>query len=333
MGRSPKGKFIVVTMGDPAGVGPEIILKAANRIGRYCVIAGNAEVLNFYKEKIGVSIKIDAFSEDRIDVLKPSADALNVINVDDECSKKVAVGKIKKEYGEAAYRYIKKAVDLCLSGKAVAMVTAPINKASLNLAGHHFAGHTELLKKLTSTPNVVMMLQGGKLRIALATTHLAVKDVPKKIKKGHLLQTIEIISKTLRSYEGKMPRIGVCALNPHAGDGGIFGNEEQEEIIPAIKSAKRKGIKAVGPISADTIFKKAVDGEFDVVLAMYHDQGMGPLKLHSFGKGVNITLGLPILRTSVDHGTAFDIAGKGVADESSLVEAVRLARKWSKKNN
>lgn len=324
-----KNKIIAVTMGDPAGVGPEIILKAAKKINLSAVVVGNSKVLKFYDGKIKTGARIYSVKEDEIKSLKPAKGVLPVFEVKDSCSDEITVGVVRKRYGEMVFRYIKKAVGLCLDGTASAMVTAPINKESLNLAGHHYPGHTELLKELTSSPDVVMMLQGGKLRVALATTHLALKDVSKKIKKADLLRTITIISESLKKYEGKKPVIGVCSLNPHAGDGGIFGGEEKSEILPAIEEAVKKGIKALGPLSADTIFTKAVRGEFDAVVAMYHDQGMGPLKLHCFGSGVNVSLGLPIIRTSVDHGTAFDIAGRGNADPASLIEAIRLALRWS----
>ena len=322
-------KPLAITMGDPAGVGPEIILKAAKKLCLPAVVIGNSNVLQFYEKKINSGTKIYPIGEKEIPSFSPAKGTLFVLDIKNGLRGLVTAGVVKEKYGDAAYRYIKKAVGLCLGGTASAVVTAPINKKSLNLAGHHYPGHTELLKELTSSPDVVMMLKGGKLRVALATTHLALKDVSKQIKKKKLLRTIEIVADSLKKYEKKSPVIGVCSLNPHAGDGGIFGSEEEKEIMPAIEEALKRGIKTVGPLSADTIFTKAVRGEFDAVVAMYHDQGMGPLKLHCFGSGVNISLGLPILRTSVDHGTAFDIAGSGVADESSLIEAVRIALRWT----
>lgn len=330
--KTSKKKPLVITMGDPAGIGPEIILKAAKIEALPAFVAGSADVLRFYNKKIRAGADICSINEDEIAKIKPRKGNIYVLDVESPLSGKLTPGIVKKEYGEAVYCYIKKAVELCMNGKAGAIVTAPINKESLNLAGHHYPGHTELLMELTGSKSVVMMLAGGKLKVALATTHVRLKDVPSKIKKEMLVETFRIISADLKRYEGHKPRIAVCSLNPHGGEGGIFGDEEGKEIKPAIDKAVKSGQKVYGPYSADTLFSRTVSGEFDVVVAMYHDQGMGPLKLHCFGKGVNISLGLPIVRTSVDHGTAFDIAGKGKADPGSLLFAIKVAEKWARNN-
>ena len=211
-----------------------------------------------------------------------------------------------------------------------AIVTAPINKEAINLAGFDYSGHTELLAELTNTKNFAMMLVGGVLRIVLVTTHIALKDVSKNLSAKKIYSKIKIAYHSLQNlWKIAKPKIAVCALNPHCGEGGLFGNEEETIITPAVNNAKKLGINAVGPLAADTLFVRAKDGEYDAVVCMYHDQGLIPLKMHSFGKGVNITLGLPIIRTSVDHGTAFNIAGKGIADEGSMIEAIRVAHNFT----
>jgi 4-hydroxythreonine-4-phosphate dehydrogenase len=206
------------------------------------------------------------------------------------------------------------------------MVTAPISKQLMGQAGFAFPGHTELLAEIAGSGDPVMLLVGGSLRVALATIHLALRDVPAQITRPHLERTLAVVNADLRRrFAIAQPRIAVCGLNPHAGEGGRFGDEEAREIAPAVAAARASGIDAEGPLSADSLFHLAAQGRFDAVLAMYHDQGLGPLKLHAFGHAVNVTLGLPLIRTSVDHGTAFDIAGQGRADAGSMEEAIRLA--------
>ncbi len=205
-------------------------------------------------------------------------------------------------------------------GQLNAIVTLPINKEAIKLAGFNFPGHTEYLAYSFQVKNFAMMLANQKLKVVLLTTHLPLKEVPEKVKKEAVLEKLLLIKRALPSS-----RIAVCGLNPHAGEGGLFGREEVEEISPAVEEARSLGIKVFGPFPADTLFGRALRGEFDVVLAMYHDQGLIPVKLTGFGKSVNVTLGLPVVRTSVDHGTAYDIAGKGIADTGSFREAVKLA--------
>jgi 4-hydroxythreonine-4-phosphate dehydrogenase len=222
--------------------------------------------------------------------------------------------------------YILSAVDMCLKGHISAMVTCPLNKALMNKAGYNYQGHTQLISHLTDTENYVMMLAGDKLRVTLVTIHCALRDVPGMINRENLLKTISITASALkRDFGIKSPRIAVAALNPHAGETGLFGEEEELVIRPAVNMAVEQGYNVVGPLPADTLYPKAVSGSFDAVVNMYHDQGLIPLKLLHFSDGVNITLGLPIIRTSVDHGTAYDIAGKGIADHRSLKAAVMMA--------
>jgi 4-hydroxythreonine-4-phosphate dehydrogenase len=204
-------------------------------------------------------------------------------------------------------------------------VTAPISKAMMNAAGYHYAGHTELLADLTGAKEYGMLFVGGGLRVILATIHVALRDVSRQITTASVLKTLRLAHRAMRSFGIEKPRIGVAALNPHAGEGGLFGNEEWDEIMPAVIKARAEGIQASDPVPADTLFYRARNNYYDIVAAMYHDQGLGPLKMLAFGNAVNVTVGLPVIRTSVDHGTAFDIAGKGCADPASLLEAVKLA--------
>ena len=223
------------------------------------------------------------------------------------------------------YNYITEAARLCITGEAAAMATAPINKEALNRAGHKYPGHTELLAELTGTGDFVMMLAGDRLRVTLVTIHEALKNVPQLVTFDKVLSTIRITHRDVDRYFRKNPRIAVLALNPHCGEGGLFGDEEERVIKPAVEAARREGINCVGPLSADTLFHFAVEGGYDAVVCMYHDQGLIPLKLLHFEDGVNVTLGLPIIRTSVDHGTAYDLAGSGKASDASMAAAIRMA--------
>lgn len=217
-------------------------------------------------------------------------------------------------------------INLAMSGHIDALVTAPICKEAIHLGGYGYPGHTEMLQIFSGVERVVMLMVGGKLRVAFVTTHIALKDVPQSITVKDVLGTIAISDNNLKQYFGlKKPRIAVCGLNPHAGEEGIFGDEERKVIIPAVEKAKKNGIQCDGPVSADTVYYKALKGVYDAVVAIYHDQGAIPLKLHAFETGVNITLGIPFVRTSPDHGTAYDIAGKGIADPHSMMEAIKMA--------
>jgi 4-phospho-D-threonate 3-dehydrogenase / 4-phospho-D-erythronate 3-dehydrogenase len=232
--------------------------------------------------------------------------------------------------GEAMYRYVAEAARLCVSGVAAAMVTGPISKEALNRAGHHYPGHTELLAELTGVNEFVMMLAGEKLKVTLVTIHEALRDLPRLITYDKVLSTIRITNLDLRRYFHKSPRLAVLAINPHCGEGGLFGDEEERIIGPAVETAKSMGIDVVGPLSADTLFHFASQGAYDAVVCMYHDQGLIPLKLLHFDDGVNVTLGLPIIRTSVDHGTAYDLAGTGRASSRSMTAAIRMAAAMAK---
>jgi len=318
---------IVITMGDPAGIGPEIIARVmdSGEVLSFCrpVVIGDAGVMRKIVAELGLLLSVRSINsvtgtlpeQGRLDVLD-----LNMIDLG-----RHAWGAPDRSSGKALVAYIKKAVELTLNNEADAMVTAPINKEVMNAAGYHYAGHTELLAELTSTKEYGMMFVGGGLRLILVTIHAAIKDVPRLITKSAVLTTLRLAHQSMRYFGINDPRIGVAALNPHAGEGGLFGDEEMNEILPAINAARSEGIHASDPLPADTLFFKARNNHFDIVVAMYHDQGLAPLKMVAFGNAVNITVGLPIIRTSVDHGTAYDIAGKGCADPASLYEAIKLA--------
>jgi len=312
--------IVAITMGDPAGVGPEVLLKALPEVLSFCrpFIIGDIEVLKEAKKLTGLTLLqlVEVRTLDEV-----QGEGIPVLSLTHLVS--FPQGRPTAEGGEAAYRYILKAVELLKEGEA--MVTAPISKEALHLAGHPYSGHTELLAELSGTKDYVMMLAGGRLRVALVTTHMALREVPSALSEERIYKTLRITHRALRDYFGiEGPRLAVCALNPHAGEGGLFGDEEKM-IRAAVKRARDEGVEAEGPLPADSLFFYAAQGKWDGVVAMYHDQGLIPLKLLHFRDGVNITLGLPFVRTSVDHGTAYEIAGKGVADPSSMISAIKMA--------
>ena len=317
--------IIAITLGDPAGVGPEIIVKSLNHSEVYdtCrpIVIGDAKRLTKAAKLLGSSLRISVVSDpESAQYNFGTMDVIEVGNVPEELS----FGVLSAEGGDAAYRYVEKAAKLALEGRVDVICTAPLNKEALYAAGHHFPGHTELLAHLTGTKEVSMMLVAPSLRVIHVTTHIGLIDAIKKIDAGLVERTIERAHATLTKAGISNPRIGVCAINPHAGENGLFGHgEEEEKIVPAINSCQKRGWNVQGPLPADSLFFRAGRGDFDVVVAMYHDQGHGPIKVLGIETGVNITVGLPVVRTSVDHGTAFDIAGKGIADERSLLEALR----------
>ena len=240
----------------------------------------------------------------------------------------ISIGNVSEICGRCAYLYVEKAIKDALNGRIKAVVTAPLNKEALNKGGYAYEGHTEIFAKLTNTKKYAMMLWSEKLSVIHVSTHCSLKNACERATKERVFDTIELAQQGLQKMGVKTPRIAVAGLNPHSGESGLFGREEIEQIIPAIDKAKKKGWNVDGPISPDVVFLKAYNGDYDIVVAMYHDQGHIPLKLLAFGNGVNITLGLPIVRTSVDHGTAFDIAGKGIANEEDLFYALRAGKKF-----
>jgi len=317
---------IAITMGDPAGIGPEIIVKALPRedISQVCrpIILGDVGLLKTVSRSIGACSFHVMESPEDISESPGTIDVLPLSNLEGS----VTQGKPTRDGGKAMVDYILKAVELATSGQVSAMVTCPINKELMNQVGYGFEGHTELIAHLTHTKDYVMMLAGERLRVALVTIHCALRDVADIISKGLIVKTVTITCHALeRDFAIKNPRVAVAALNPHAGESGLFGREDMEIIKPAVGEARESGLSVEGPFPADTVFYHAVNGRFDAVVAMYHDQGLIPLKLLHFSDAVNLTLGLPIVRTSVDHGTAYDIAGRGIADPSSLIAAVKMA--------
>ncbi|MBI2354331.1 MAG: 4-hydroxythreonine-4-phosphate dehydrogenase PdxA [Deltaproteobacteria bacterium] len=321
--------LIAITMGDPCGVGPEIIVKALGYplikdISTPFVIGDSAAL----KRAIGVcdpTLSVREIAEPEEARLLPGG-TIPLLPLSRLTAADIRYGQPTVAAGDAVYRYICAAARLCLDGRAAAMVTAPISKEAMHLAGHAYPGHTELLAELCGSSDYVMMLAGDVLRVSLVTIHEALKDVPRLVTPERVLKTIRVTAEGIRRLTGiPRPRLAVLALNPHCGEGGMFGDEEQRVIAPAVAAARAEGIDAIGPLSADTLFYFAQKGKYDGVVAMYHDQGLIPLKMLHFDDGVNITLGLPIVRTSVDHGTAYDLAGTGRASERSLLAAIRMA--------
>lgn len=322
-----------LTMGDPAGIGPEVIAKAvAGRALRrlcYPIVIGSLPVME--RTIKALKLKLKAFRVDGHEPLPRRNDTIAVLDPLDTPLKRFTPGVAAAETGAASVAFIKKGVELARIGCIDGIVTAPINKEAINMGGCRYPGHTELLASLTQANESGMMIIGGPLRIMFVTTHVAIKDLPAHLTQAKIERGIRLAQVALTTLFGiKKPRIGVAALNPHAGEHGLFGDEETRVILPAARVAQAQGILASDPLPADTLFGKAAKGQYDGVVAMYHDQGLIPLKLVAFGTCVNLTVGLPIIRTSVDHGTAFDIVGKGIADPSSLLEAVKLAAKIAK---
>ena len=316
-----------ITMGDPAGSGPEIVVKALSlkEIYDICrpVVIGDAACMQEAVDIVGWTGKIHPVQEVSASLFEPGTiDVLDLKNAD---MRSIVRGQVNTIAGKAAYDYIEKGTQLALAGETNAIVTSAINKEALNNAGYHYDGHTELLAHLCGVDEVCMMLVGGGLRVTHVSTHCSLQDAINRAKKKRILTVIRLTCAAMCRIGITEPRIAVAGLNPHAGEGGLFGREEIEEIEPAIKEAQAEGIDVVGPIPGDTVFFRMLNDQYDVVVVMYHDQGHIPLKTHGFYEGVNITLGLPIIRTSVDHGTNFGKAGKGTANPQSLIEAIKLA--------
>jgi 4-phospho-D-threonate 3-dehydrogenase / 4-phospho-D-erythronate 3-dehydrogenase len=329
--------IIAITMGDGAGVGPEIIMKAASHaeIHKLCclLVIGDADRLRTAGTIVGTQLVVRSVPESHLESVNFTAGIVNCVDLK-LLPANLPWGKLSREAGEAAYRYLELAARLAMERQVAAICTAPLNKEALQAAGHKFPGHTELLASLTGTPEVSMMLTTPKLKVLHVTTHIGLIDAIARIEPGLVERTIARGHDALERSGIANPHIGVCGINPHAGENGLFGHgEEEEKIVPAIEACRRRGWNVEGPLPADTLFYRAQRGDFDLVIAMYHDQGHGPVKVLGLESGVNITIGLPVVRTSVDHGTAFDIAGSGRADERSLIEAIhqalQLAPKWS----
>ncbi len=330
--------IIAVTMGDPAGIGPEVVLKALAdpAIKKNCrpLVLGDWGVLQRARRRRFKSAKLICWQPGQ--QLLPMLDhpsAHVVCSLSRLTIKESRPGMASKAGGHGAFSYIRVAATLTLSNVADAMATAPISKSSLIDAGYHYPGHTELLAELSGTPECRMMLMGAKLRVVPVTGHIPFTKVARSVTQKNIQTTVELTQRGLKLFFGiARPRIAVAALNPHGGEEGIFGDEEIEVIAPAVRQARRRGIAVTGPFPADSLFYRAARGDYDAVVCMYHDQGLIPLKLHHFFGGVALTLGPPFIRTSVDHGTAYDIAGRGKADETSMKEAILLAAHLARQN-
>lgn len=319
---------IGISLGDPTGIGPEITLKAIaaelpSDDSHYLLI-GDAAQLRALNKKLGLNIPLDSGTS-RVTIANPLPQPI---------ATDLPVGA--PEAARAAVAWLERGTKLCLSRETAALVTAPVNKHSIVRAGIPFIGQTEFLSHQAGVNRTVMMLlgfdeRGRWLRVALATVHIAIRDVPQKLTPEKIELAIQRAAEACRDLGLPRARVAVCGLNPHCGEGGEFGDEEPRVIEPAIASARKNGFDAVGPLSGDTVFHQAIRGDFDAVVAMYHDQGLAPLKLAAFDSGVNWTLGLPFIRTSPDHGTAYDIAGKGVANPSSMIAAIRLAKQLTRR--
>jgi 4-hydroxythreonine-4-phosphate dehydrogenase len=324
--------ILAITMGDPAGVGPEIAVRALNDPETYCIcrplVVGDGSVMKAAAEGTGISSELHPITDVSKGHFEPGRiDLLDLNNVEMKRLKKAQVSAMA---GRAAYEYIIRATDMAMKGQVDAVVTCPIHKDALNQAGYHYPGHTEILADRTRTTDFAMMLVAGKLRVVLVTIHVALEKAIEEISEERILRAIRLAHEAGLMMDIEKPRIAVPGLNPHAGEGGMFGRQEIEIIGPSIKKAQEMGYNAQGPFPADTLFYRAVDGQFDFVTPMYHDQGLIPIKLIGFGSGVNVTLGLPIIRTSVDHGTAFGKAWQFRANPGSLLEAIRLAAQMAR---
>jgi len=325
--------IIGITMGDAAGVGPEVVIAALAHaaVREQCrpLVIGDAEQLARADRLLGAKLQIRAIAGPQDAQFKPgTVECIDLALLPAD----PPYGEVSAAAGEAAYRYIERAIALSLSGEIDAICTAPISKAALNAAGHHFPGHTEILAVLTGTPEVSLTLFSPKLRIIHVTAHMGLIDAIERIDAPLIERTIARGRALMQRAGWQEPRIGVCGINPHAGEGGLFGRGEEEvKIAPAIALARARGWTVEGPLPADALLYRAARGDFDLVVAMYHDQGHGPVKAMGLEFGVNITAGLPIVRTSVDHGTAFDIAGTGKADARSMLEAIHHAALLARK--
>lgn len=320
--------ILAVTLGDPAGVGPEIILKALSHAALFerCrpLVIGDARILGRAAGWLGRSpLHFEPVSDPAQARFEPGT--VPLLDLRNASPTDCPVGQVSSSSGRAAVEYVFHACDLAMAGRVDAIVTAPLNKAAMNLAGFSYAGHTELLAERTGAEKVSMLLVGPKLRVVHVSTHVALEEAVRRVTQERVEQVIELADRSARALGFTDPRIAVAGLNPHAGESGLFGDQEIREVMPAVQSARAKGLNVSDPQPPDTVFLRAVKGEYDIVVAMYHDQGHIPMKLLAFDEGVNVSMGLPVIRTSVDHGTAFDIAGTGSASEKSLLAAVDVA--------
>lgn len=335
--------IIAVTMGDPASIGPEIAVKALlnDRVLSICrpVIIGDASVMEQIIQQLQLPAQVKAITS--ISDANFEKGIINVYDLKNVDIDKLVLGEISAMAGNASFEAVKKAIELAMTGDVDATVTGPINKKSINEAGHHYAGHTEIYAHYTGTKKYAMLLVEDSLKVIHVSTHVSLRQACDLVKKDRILEVIDLLHNGMQQLGEKNMKIGIAGLNPHAGDNGLFGTEDDLEIKPAVEEAKRRGYNVEGPVPPDTLFAKAATGAYGGVVAMYHDQGHIPFKLNGFTwnakkgqmdsvKGVNITMGLPIIRTSVDHGTAFEIAGKGIASADAMILAIESAVQLSK---
>ena len=320
-----------ITMGDPSGIGPEVIIKSFENPdvrSKRIIVIGDYNIMkamyNLLKIRSFNLLRISNVNESQFDER-----LLNILDLRLIDMKKFKPGEVRNDSGNAAFMAIKKAVELVMNKEIDAIVTAPVNKEALHLAGHKYPGHTEILAGLTNTKDYAMLLYDKRLRVIHVSTHISLLEAITGLKRERIEKVIEMAHEVMRKLNVEVPEIAVAGINPHSGENGLFGSEEINEIIPAIRNMKKKGIRVEGPVPPDIVFLQALKGKYDIVVAMYHDQGHIPLKLLGFTSGVNVTVGLPFVRTSVDHGTAFEIAWLGEADEKSMVEAIKLAIRLS----
>lgn len=335
--------ILAITMGDPAGIGPEIVVRALSHKETYeqClpIVTGDAKVMAEAVKLLGLDMKINAVKN--VEDARFEYGTIDVYDLDCVDMSSFKFGEVQSQCGDAAFKSITTAIDLAMHDKVDGTVTAPLNKEALNLAGHHYDGHTEIYATFTGTKKYAMMLADGNIRVIHVSTHVPLRKACDLVKKDRVIAVTELIADACRQFGIENPKIGVAGLNPHSSENGMFGYEEAEEIIPAIEELKARGFNVEGPVPPDSIFAKAKCGKYDGCVAMYHDQGHIPLKVCAFNwdpetgkmssaKGVNITLGLPIIRVSVDHGTAFDVAGKGIASEDAMMCSIDYATRMAK---
>ena len=334
-----------ISMGDPGGIGPEITAKALNEkkiyelarplvVGDYRVME---DVLRF------TDLKLTLNPVRKVEDARGVHGSIDILDLKNMPLDRLKYKQVTAAQGRASFEYVAKLIDLAMQRKIDGTVTGPINKAAIHAAGHHYAGHTEIYADLTGTRDYTMMLTHGNFRVTHVSTHVSLREACERVKKDRVLRVIDLTWDALQNFGVSRPRIGVAGLNPHCGEGGMFGREDDEEVLPAVESARRKGYDVEGPIPADTVFSKMKGGMYDAVVVMYHDQGHIPMKFLGFQydektgqwgemSGVNVTLGLPVVRTSVDHGTAFGKAGEGRANPQSMIEAIQLGAMLAKKS-
>ena len=316
-----------VTMGDASGAGPEILIKALSlcEVRALCrpIVIGDAATVRQAAQIVGSATPIHSLRQ--LSGASFRDEVIEVLDLQNINLSRLVSGKVNPMTGQAAYECVVKGGELALDGHISAIVTSALNKEALNLAGHHYAGHTELLAQLCGAKSVAMMLVAGDFRVSHVSTHVSMREAVKRVRKERVLDVTRLTNEAVQRMGVVNPRVAVAGLNPHSGEGGLFGHEEEEHIGPAVQAAQAEGMNVVGPISPDTVFFRMKEGQYDAVVAMYHDQGHIPVKVLAFEEGVNVTLRLPIIRTSVDHGTVFGKAGKGTASPTSMIAALKLA--------